>query len=227
MEIKISNLSKIYGSNPNSESVASDTVFYALHDIHLTIKSGEYLAVAGPSGSGKSTLLHVMSGLDFPSTGTVWMDNVNIFTMNDSKLSEFRRRYFGFIFQQFNLIPNLTVKENIELPLLFEGKRLDKKIFDSICSELEIGERINYLPSKLSGGQQQRVAIARAIISDPEIIFADEPTGNLDQDTSNKVMSLLRKIAISHKKTLIIVTHNENIATTADRIVTIIDGKIA
>ncbi len=218
MEIKLKDISKGYGTEKNQ--------FKALSEINLTINSGEIVSIVGPSGSGKSTLLSIMSGLDYPSDGKVFMGDIDLFSLPEHKLSEFRREHFGFVFQQFNLIPNFNVKENIELPLLFSNVSKDDKLLSDICEQLEIDTKTFNLPSQLSGGQQQRVAIARALISNPDIIFADEPTGNLDQKMGTKVIKLLKEVALCGKRTLIVVTHDEKIASVTNRRIILIDGKI-
>lgn len=217
MDIVLHGLSKAYKHG-------SDDVLI-LKNISLTIKSGEIVSVVGPSGSGKSTLLSIMSGINLPSEGKVMMDGRDLYSLSELSLSKFRREHFGFVFQQFSLIPNLNVRENIELPILFGRMKPNKDLVKSICSKLGIEGKLDYLPSQLSGGQQQRVAIARAVITNPDIIFADEPTGNLDQETGDNVIQILLQIARENHKTLVIVTHDRNIADLTERKIIIVDGK--
>ena len=216
MIIKAKQLSKIYGSNNNK--------VIALNDVNLEINSGEFVSVIGPSGSGKSTLLHILSGLDNPTSGQVLLDDKDIYKHTEKELSALRRKSFGFVFQQFNLLPVLTASENISMPVLLDKKQPDKDYLNEISSLLGIADRLNHLPHELSGGQQQRVAIARALIAKPDIIFADEPTGNLDSKSGSEVMNLLIKTSKQFGKTLVVITHDDRIAKLADRKISIIDG---
>ena len=216
MLIKAENISKIYGSGSSQVT--------ALHRANLEIASGEFLSVMGPSGSGKSTLLHLLSGLDVPTEGRLSYDGQEIYKLRDRELSAFRRRRIGFIFQQFHLLPVLTARENILMPLLLDKGRVDNAYFDELTGILGICDRLEHLPHELSGGQQQRVAIARALIAKPDIIFADEPTGNLDSKSGAEVMRLLRDIWETMGKTLVVITHDDRIAKMAARRVVIMDG---
>ncbi|HBF4049776.1 TPA: ABC transporter ATP-binding protein [Clostridioides difficile] len=216
MIIKAKQLSKIYGSNNNK--------VIALNNVNLEINSGEFVSVIGPSGSGKSTLLHILSGLDNPTSGQVLLDDKDIYKHTEKELSALRRKSFGFVFQQFNLLPVLTASENISMPVLLDKKQPDKCYLNEISSLLGIADRLNHLPHELSGGQQQRVAIARALIAKPDIIFADEPTGNLDSKSGSEVMNLLIKTSKQFGKTLVVITHDDRIAKLADRKISIIDG---
>ncbi|HIR27081.1 MAG TPA: ABC transporter ATP-binding protein [Candidatus Choladousia intestinigallinarum] len=219
MEIlKTTDLKKYYGQAPN--------LVRALDGVSLSVRPGEFLAVVGTSGSGKSTLLHMLGGLDRPTSGKVFVEGKDIFSLKNDALTIFRRRKIGFIFQSYNLIPVLNVYENIVLPLELDGNRIDKKYIDRVIRTLGLSDRIQSLPSQLSGGQQQRVAIARALASKPAIILADEPTGNLDSKTSQDVLSLLKITSQQFKQTIVMITHNESIAQMADRIIRIEDGKI-
>ena len=219
MEIlRVENLTKTYGEGENKVE--------ALKNINLSINKGEFVAIIGASGSGKSTLLHLLGGLDRPSTGKVVIDEKSIYDYNDDELSIFRRRKIGFIFQFFNLIPVLDVEENIELPVILDNEKPDKKYLDEIINILNLNERRTHLPSELSGGQQQRVSIGRALINKPSIILADEPTGNLDSKNTRDVIELLKLTARKFNQTLILITHDTNIATMADRVITIDDGQI-
>ncbi len=216
MLIKAENISKIYGSGASQVT--------ALHRANLEIASGEFLSVMGPSGSGKSTLLHLLSGLDVPTEGRLSYDGQEIYKLRDRELSAFRRRRIGFIFQQFHLLPVLTARENILMPLLLDKGRVDNAYFDELTGILGICDRLEHLPHELSGGQQQRVAIARALIAKPDIIFADEPTGNLDSKSGAEVMRLLRDIWETMGKTLVVITHDDSIGKMAGRRVVIMDG---
>lgn len=219
MEIlRIENLSKIYGEGENKVE--------ALKDVNLSINKGEFVAIVGASGSGKSTLLHLLGGLDRPTEGKVIIDDKNIFDSKDDELSIFRRRKVGFIFQFFNLIPVLDVEENIELPVVLDNEKVDKKYLDGIIKILNLDNRRNHLPSELSGGQQQRVSIGRALINKPSIVLADEPTGNLDSKNTREVIELLKFTAKKFNQTLILITHDSNIASMADRVITIEDGRV-
>ncbi|MGL5558329.1 MAG: ABC transporter ATP-binding protein [Paraclostridium dentum] len=214
----IKNIEKIYGKEDNK--------VYALNGIDLEIEPNKFTAIIGPSGSGKSTLLHCMAGLDKPTSGNVYLDDIDIYTMNDDKLSKIRREEFGFIFQSYNLIPVVNVYDNIILPVSVDGKKEDKKYINDLIKKLGISSQINKFPNELSGGQQQRVAIARALANKPSIIFADEPTGNLDSKTSKEVMDMLCMSVKEFNQTLVMITHDEKIAKMADIVVTIGDGKV-
>lgn len=203
-----------------------DQVVYALNDVSLEVSRGEFLAVVGTSGSGKSTLLHMLGGLDKPTLGKVVIDGKDISGLSSDALCIFRRRKIGFVFQSFNLVPVLNVYENIVLPVELDGNEIDKKYLDQIVSMLGISDKLNCLPSQLSGGQQQRVAIARALASKPVILLADEPTGNLDSKTSQDVLGLLKVTGEKLSQTIVMITHNEEIAQLANRIIRIEDGKI-
>nr|WP_205603952.1 ABC transporter ATP-binding protein [Clostridium sporogenes] len=211
-------MSKIYGSG--------DTAIKALNDVSFSVEKGEFVAIIGPSGSGKSTLLHMIGGVDRPTSGKVLVDNTDIYNLNETQLAIFRRRQIGLIYQFYNLIPVLNVEENITLPLLLDGHKVDKKQLDEIIKILNLEKRLNHLPNQLSGGQQQRVSIGRAIISNPAIMLADEPTGNLDSKNSSEIIELLKMFNKTFKQTLIIITHDERIALQADRIIAIEDGKV-
>ena len=219
MLIKAKGLSKIYGSGENQ--------VVALDKANLTIAPGDFISIIGPSGSGKSTLLHLLSGLDHPTSGSLTYDGQEIYTLPDKELSAFRRRQMGFIFQQFNLLPVLTARENILMPLLLDKKQPDEGYLNQLAELLGLRERLDHLPHELSGGQQQRVAIARALIAQPEVIFADEPTGNLDSKSGGEVMELLKGIRDRMGKTLVIITHDNRIAAAADRQLTIMDGVLS
>lgn len=219
MEIlKVENLNKTYGKGEN--------IVEALKDINLSVNKGEFVAIVGASGSGKSTLLHLLGGLDRPTKGKVIIDGESIYNYKEEKLAIFRRRKIGFIFQFFNLIPVLDVEENIALPALLDNDKIDKSYLEEIIEILGLKERKNHLPSELSGGQQQRVSIGRALLNKPSIILADEPTGNLDSKNSKEVIELLKFTAKKYNQTLILITHDINIATMADRVITIEDGEI-
>ena len=219
MLIQAKGLSKIYGSGENQ--------VVALDKADLTIAPGDFISIIGPSGSGKSTLLHLLSGLDHPTSGSLTYDGQEIYTLSDKELSAFRRRQMGFIFQQFNLLPVLTARENIRMPLLLDRKQPDEGYLDQLAELLRLRERLDHLPHELSGGQQQRVAIARVLIAQPEVIFADEPTGNLDSKSGGEVMELLKGIRERMGKTLVIITHDNRIAAAADRQLTIMDGVLS
>lgn len=211
-------LKKIYGSG--------DTAVHALDGINLEIEKGEFAAVVGTSGSGKSTLLHMLGGLDRPTSGSVTVDGQDIFSLKDEALTIFRRRKIGFVFQAYNLVPVLNVYENIVLPIELDGGKINKTFVKQIVQTLGLEERLDALPNQLSGGQQQRVAIARALAAAPAIILADEPTGNLDSKTSQDVLSLLKVTSRKFTQTIVMITHNEEIAQMADRIIRIEDGRI-
>lgn len=219
MEIlKVENLTKVY-SKDNNKVVALDNVSF-------TVEKGEFIAIVGASGSGKSTLLHLIGGVDTPTSGKVFIDGQDIYKLNSDKLAIFRRREVGLIYQFYNLIPILTVEENITLPLELDNRKVDKFELNEIIKLLGLERRRNHLPNELSGGQQQRTSIGRAIITKPAIILADEPTGNLDSKASEEVVTLLQKMNKDYKQTIIMITHNLEIASYADRIITIEDGKI-
>ncbi|WP_243355248.1 ABC transporter ATP-binding protein [Bacillus litorisediminis] len=220
MEIlKIENLSKIYGKG--------ETAVKALDDVSFSVNKGEFVAIIGPSGSGKSTLLHLLGGVDRPTAGKVFVDNTDMYQLNETQLAIFRRRQIGLIYQFYNLIPVLTVEENITLPLLLDQHKVDRKQFNDIVKLLNIENRLHHLPNQLSGGQQQRVSIGRALISNPSIMLADEPTGNLDSKNSSEIIDLLKMFNKTYNQTLIIITHDERIALQADRVIAIEDGRIA
>ena len=216
--IEVKNLNKIYGSG--------EAEVKALKNINLNIEQGEFVAIVGQSGSGKSTLLHLIGGVDIPSSGEVIIDGKNIYKLKEKELSILRRRKLGFIFQFFNLIPVLTAQENIEMPVLLDNEKIDKKYMNELLRILGLEERKNNYPSQLSGGQQQRVSIGRALANKPSIILADEPTGNLDSKNSKEVLELLKYCAKKYNQTLILITHDINIAKSADRVITIEDGEI-
>ncbi len=219
MEIlKVNNLSKVYGKG--------DTQIKALDDINFSVEKGEFVAIVGPSGSGKSTLLHVLGGVDTPSSGQVLVDGTDICALDQTKLAIFRRRQIGLIYQFYNLIPILNVEENITLPLLLDERSLDEARLKEIVATLGLGDRVSHLPNQLSGGQQQRVSIGRALINNPALILADEPTGNLDSANSNEIISLLKLSNKRYHQTLILVTHDRDIALQADRIISFGDGRI-
>lgn len=217
--LEVSNVSKTYGSG--------EAAVKALKKVSFSVPKGEYVAIVGESGSGKSTLLNMIGALDTPTSGKVVISGKEIFSMNDRKLTIFRRRNIGFIFQAFNLIPELTVEQNIVFPVLLDYQKPDSKYLEELLSVLNLKERRRHLPSQLSGGQQQRVAIARALASKPAIILADEPTGNLDSKSSSDVLGLLKMTSEKYHQTLVMITHNEQIAQMADRIIRIEDGCIA
>ena len=212
------NLSKIYGKG--------DTLVKAVDDVSFTVEQGEFVAIIGPSGSGKSTLLHIIGGVDTPTTGNVIIDGTDITKLKESPLSIFRRRQIGLVYQFYNLIPILTVEENLTLPLLLDGRKPNKEQIDYLVSNLGLGDRLKHLPNQLSGGQQQRVSIGRALANNPALLLADEPTGNLDSENSKEIVALLRKFNREHNQTVIMITHDERIAQSADRIIAIEDGKI-
>ena len=211
-------LKKYYGSG--------DTLVKALDGVNLHVEDGEFVAIVGTSGSGKSTLLHMLGGLDRPTSGSVAVGGKNIFSLKDEALTIFRRRKIGFVFQSYNLVPVLTVYENIVLPIQLDGGRIDKHYVREVIAALGIEKKLNNLPSQLSGGQQQRVAIARALAAKPASLLADEPTGNLDSRTSQDVLSLMKVTGRKFAQTMVMITHNEEIAQLADRIVRIEDGRI-
>ena len=216
--LETKDLRKIYGSG--------DTEVKALDGVNLRVENGEFVAVVGTSGSGKSTLLHMLGGLDRPTSGSVIVDGKDIFRLKDEALTIFRRRKIGFVFQSYNLVPVLNVYENIVLPIQLDGRRVDENFIGKIVKTLGLDGRLDALPSQLSGGQQQRVAIARALAAKPAIILADEPTGNLDSKTSQDVLGLLKVTSQKFSQTIVMITHNEEIAQMADRIIRIEDGRI-
>lgn len=219
MDIQVKDISKTYGTGGNQ--------VIALNHASMTIHAGDFISIMGPSGSGKSTLLHLVSGLDKPSSGSVQYGDTDIHRGNDKELSMFRRQKIGFIFQQFNLLPVLTARENIIMPLLLDKKQPDESYLKQLAELLGVEERLTHLPHELSGGQQQRVAIARALIAQPDIIFADEPTGNLDSKSGSEVMKMLCGIREKLGKTLVIITHDSRIAEMADRRFSIVDGELS
>jgi putative ABC transport system ATP-binding protein len=216
--LKVNNLSKVYGKG--------DTQIKALDDVNFSVEKGEFVAIVGPSGSGKSTLLHVLGGVDTPSSGQVLVDGTDICALDQTKLAIFRRRQIGLIYQFYNLIPILNVEENITLPLLLDERSLDEARLTEIVATLGLGNRVSHLPNQLSGGQQQRVSIGRALINTPALILADEPTGNLDSANSKEIIALLKLSNKRYHQTLILVTHDRDIALQADRIITFGDGRI-
>lgn len=216
--LRIEHLSKIYGKG--------DTEVRALDDVSFTVPKGQFVAIIGPSGSGKSTLLHILGGVDTPTDGHVYVDGTDITTLDETALAIFRRRQIGLIYQFYNLIPILTVEENMTLPLLLGDKKVDRAHFDSLVQVLGLQHRLGHLPSELSGGQQQRVSIGRALMNNPAILLADEPTGNLDSKNSKEIVELLRSFNKSLNQTVIIITHDERIALDADRVIAVEDGKI-
>ena len=220
MEIlRVENLSKIYGRG--------DTAVRALDNVPFSVQKGEFLAIIGPSGSGKSTLLHILGGVDVPTSGKVYIDGTDVYSLSETNLAIFRRRQIGLIYQFFNLIPVLNVEENITLPLLLDGRKVDPRHLRELVSTLGLEKRLSHLPNQLSGGQQQRVSIGRALVNDPALVLADEPTGNLDSKNSAEIINLLRLYNKTYNQTLIVITHDEKIALQADRILGIEDGRIA
>jgi putative ABC transport system ATP-binding protein len=220
MEIlKVEHLSKQYGNG--------ETAVKALDDVSFSVKKGEFVAIIGPSGSGKSTLLHMLGGVDRPSGGKVYLDDTDIYRLNETQLAIFRRRQIGLVYQFYNLIPVLTVEENITLPILLDQQKVNEKQLYTIIKTLDLEQRLSHLPNQLSGGQQQRVSIGRALINNPAIMLADEPTGNLDSKNSTEIIELLKLFNKAYQQTLLIITHDERIALQADRIISIEDGRIA
>lgn len=220
MEIlKIEHLSKEYGTG--------ESAVKALDDVSFTVQKGEFVAIIGPSGSGKSTLLHMLGGVDRPTGGRVYVQGTDMHALNETQLAIFRRRQIGLIYQFFNLIPVLTVEENITLPLLLDKQKVDQIQLNGLVNTLNLQHRLNHLPNQLSGGQQQRVSIGRALIGNPAIMLADEPTGNLDSKNSSEIVDLLKMLNKTYHQTLIVITHDERIALQADRIISIEDGRIA
>ena len=214
--LEVNDICKTYGSG--------ETAVHALKKVSFSVPKGEYVAIVGESGSGKSTLLNMIGALDMPTSGKVTIGGKDIFSMNDRKLTVFRRRNIGFIFQAFNLVPELTVEQNIIFPVLLDYQKPDKKYLEELLTVLNLKERRNHLPSQLSGGQQQRVAIGRALITRPSLILADEPTGNLDTQNSSEVITLLKEASRKYEQTIIMITHNRSIAQRADRILQVSDG---
>lgn len=216
--LEVKNLSKIYGKD--------ETKVVALDNVSFSVKQGEFVAIIGPSGSGKSTLLHILGGVDVPTKGSVIINETDISTLDETNLAIFRRRQIGLIYQFYNLIPILTVEENLTLPLLLDGRKPNQKIIDSLVKTLGLENRLKHLPSQLSGGQQQRVSIGRALMNNPALMLADEPTGNLDSENTKEIISLLKKFNKENNQTLIVITHDERIALAADRVIAIEDGRI-
>lgn len=216
--VKVEHLSKTYGKG--------DTQVHALDDVSFTVPQGQFLAIVGPSGSGKSTLLHILGGVDTPTSGSVNIGGTDIGKLDETALAIFRRRQIGLIYQFYNLIPILTVEENLTLPLLLDGRKPDRKHIENLVAVLGLENRLYHLPNQLSGGQQQRVSIGRALVNNPALVLADEPTGNLDSENSREIMALLRRFNREYKQTVIVITHDENIALSADRVLAIEDGKI-
>lgn len=216
--LETKNLSKTYGKG--------ETEVKALDNVSFSVQQGEFVAIIGPSGSGKSTLLHILGGVDVPTSGEAVINGTDISKLDETSLAVFRRRQIGLVYQFYNLIPILTVEENLTLPLLLDGRKPDKKQLDELVGELGLGDRLKHLPSELSGGQQQRVSIGRALLNNPALLLADEPTGNLDSENSREIIALLRKFNKEFKQTVIIITHDERIALSADRVITIQDGRI-
>ncbi|WP_027432048.1 ABC transporter ATP-binding protein [Lachnospira multipara] len=219
MEIlKIENLTKIYGKGENEVR--------ALDNVSFSIEKGEFVAIIGPSGSGKSTLLHILGGVDRPTSGKVYMDGQDVYEQNEEQLAIFRRRYVGLIYQFYNLIPVLNVVENMTLPVLMDGRKVDNARLSELINILGLDKRLKNLPNQLSGGQQQRVSIGRALMNTPAVVLADEPTGNLDSKNSQEIIQLLKESNKKFNQTLIVITHDENVALQADRVISVEDGKI-
>ena len=220
MEIlRLNHLTKVYGSG--------DTAVTALDDVCLTVEAGEFVAIVGSSGSGKSTMLHMIGGVDRPTSGTVYLNGQDVFARSDEQLAVFRRREVGLVYQFYNLVPVLDVVENMTLPVLLDGRPVNQKRLENMLHVLGLEGREHHLPNQLSGGQQQRVTVGRALMNSPAIVLADEPTGNLDTKNSAEIMALLRKSNAQLGQTLIVITHDEDIALSADRVVTIEDGRVA
>ena len=220
MEIlKVVDLCKTYGKG--------DNMVRALDHVSFSVEKGEFVAIIGPSGSGKSTLLHILGGVDTPTSGKVFLDGIDVFSQNEEQLAIFRRRYVGLVYQFYNLIPVLNVEENITLPMLLDGRKVAPKRLKEMIELLHLEGRTKHLPNQLSGGQQQRVSIGRALINAPAILLADEPTGNLDSKNSYEIVELLKESNKKYKQTLIVITHDENIALQADRVIAVEDGRIA
>ena len=216
--LEVKNLSKIYGKG--------ETRVRALDNVSFSVNKGEFVAIVGPSGSGKSTLLHILGGVDVPTSGSVIINGEDISQLDETALAIFRRRQIGLIYQFYNLIPILTVEENLTLPLRLDGRKPDKRQIDTLVNTLGLKERLGHLPNQLSGGQQQRVSIGRALVNNPALLLADEPTGNLDSENSKEIISLLRYFNKQFNQTVIIITHDERIALSCDRVIAIEDGKI-
>lgn len=219
MEIlKVENLCKTYGKG--------ETLVKALDNVSFSVEKGEFVAIVGSSGSGKSTLLHILGGVDRPTSGKVYVDGEDVYKLNETNLAIFRRRQVGLIYQFYNLIPILNVKENMTLPILLDSKKVDEKYLDELIEILELTNRVNHLPNELSGGQQQRVSIGRALMNRPTLLLADEPTGNLDSKASKEIIELLKLSNKKYKQTIIMITHDHDLALNASRIITLEDGKI-
>lgn len=216
--LEVTNLCKTYGKG--------DTMVKALDNVSFSVEKGEFVAIIGPSGSGKSTLLHILGGVDVPTKGSVVINQTDISNLDETALAIFRRRQIGLIYQFYNLIPILTVQENLTLPLLLDGRKPDEKQISTLVKRLGLEHRLDHLPNQLSGGQQQRVSIGRALVNNPALMLADEPTGNLDSENSKEIISLLRQFNKDFNQTVIIITHDGKIANSADRVITIEDGKI-
>lgn len=216
--LEVTNLCKTYGKG--------DTMVKALDNVSFSVEKGEFVAIIGPSGSGKSTLLHILGGVDVPTKGSVVINQTDISNLDETALAIFCRRQIGLIYQFYNLIPILTVQENLTLPLLLDGRKPDEKQISTLVKRLGLENRLDHLPNQLSGGQQQRVSIGRALVNNPALMLADEPTGNLDSENSKEIISLLRQFNKDFNQTVIIITHDEKIANSADRVITIEDGKI-
>ncbi|MBS6535483.1 MULTISPECIES: ABC transporter ATP-binding protein [Peptoniphilus] len=216
--VRTENLSKTYGSGEN--------LVKAIDDVNLKIEKGEFIAIVGPSGSGKSTLLHLLGGVDNPTSGKIFIDGNDISKYSSKELALFRRRKVGLIYQFYNLIPNLTVRHNIELPLKLDKRKINEDVLLDIVRKLGIENKLDSFPSELSGGQQQRVAIARSLIYSPSLVLADEPTGNLDRENSREIIEILKYFNRTLKQTIIVITHDESIALEAERVITIVDGKV-
>jgi len=216
--LEVKNLTKTYGKG--------STLVKALDDVSFSVEKGEFVSIVGASGSGKSTLLHILGGVDTPTSGKVYVDGVDVYKLNESNLAIFRRRQVGLIYQFYNLIPILNVTENITLPILLDNKKIDEDYLNEILKTLGIDKRVNHLPNELSGGEQQRVSIGRALMNRPAILLADEPTGNLDSKNSSEIVELLKLSNKKYNQTIIMITHDPNLALVADRIITLSDGKI-
>ncbi|MEG0276972.1 MAG: ABC transporter ATP-binding protein [Coprobacillus sp.] len=216
--LEVKNLTKVYGKDDNQ--------VVALDNVSFSVEKGEFVAIVGSSGSGKSTLLHLIGGVDKPTSGQVIVNGINVYTQNEEQLAIFRRREVGLIYQFYNLIPVLTVEENMTLPLLLDNQDINQKHFDDLVHTLNLSERKNHLPKELSGGQQQRASIGRALMNAPSLVLADEPTGNLDSKNSKEIVDLLKLTQRKYKQTLIMITHDEKIAMQADRIIVVEDGQI-
>ena len=216
--ISLNHICKYYGKD--------ETLVKALDDVSFKVERGEFVAIIGSSGSGKSTLLHILGGVDRPTSGKVFVDNQDVYKLNENNLAIFRRRQVGLIYQFYNLIPILNVKENITLPILLDGKKPDYNYLDELIKTLGLARRVNHLPNELSGGEQQRVSIGRSLMNRPALLLADEPTGNLDSKNSQEIMELLKLSNKKYKQTIIMITHDHNLALNADRIITLKDGKI-